>query len=517
MKTKKDLTAFFDKGTLSSVLLFLFGMVVLLLNWSLAFDNVVWGDEAFSGITVRDTGAFGIFQRVFYLDSHPPLYYYFLKLVTLILGNSTVAYHMASLIPFTLGILVILFVVRKHFGNITSAFFIAISGLAAANVEYNLEIRMYSLVFFFVLMCALFSYCTLHSDKKIYWVFLTLFGVLAAYTHYFGLVTTGIFLFCTSVAYYLNHRGRSWLRGVISICSYLLLYAPWMYVFVIRLKIVASDWWLTEISGLNVMTTILFCGVNMRRILLPALLILTCIVLVSKTGILQISFDNTKNAVRWHFAKPELTENSADICGILICCFTMILTVGFTYVASLLINPLTVERYMYPLVPIMLYQFMLCLKVLLTPVVSNARPALFDRTGSFYKNTVLLVISLLFILVLCQGLSDYRQYRSLTKVHNEHTTALLETIGEPAEDTVFIGRAVQHLGWTVLKYYYPDNTILEDSPTEIEGNPPEIWAFLGYDGTETNLAMAERGYSVECFEDIWFGKYNCNLYHYTLN
>jgi len=34
-----------------------------MLNFSLAFDNVVWGDEAFSGNTICNTNLYGIFQR----------------------------------------------------------------------------------------------------------------------------------------------------------------------------------------------------------------------------------------------------------------------------------------------------------------------------------------------------------------------------------------------------------------------------------------------------------------------
>lgn len=48
-----------------------------------------------------------------------------------------------------------------------------------------------------------------------------------------------------------------------------------------------------------------------------------------------------------------------------------------------------------------------------------------------------------------------------------NTSNILSTIGETDADTVFTSIAVQHLSWTVLKYYYPDNEIVEGYPTYV--------------------------------------------------
>ena len=57
---------------------YLLALLVVCLNVSLIFDNVVWGDEAFS-VNTAEKSMYGIMQVMYYLDNHPPLYYYWLK------------------------------------------------------------------------------------------------------------------------------------------------------------------------------------------------------------------------------------------------------------------------------------------------------------------------------------------------------------------------------------------------------------------------------------------------------
>ena len=128
---------------------------VSVLNISIAFDHVVWGDEAYSQMAIINCDLYGIFQRIYYWDSHPPLYYYYLRFFADVFGYKTSVYHIASLVPFLIGIVLACTLIKKHLGSIPAAFFILVSGLSASCCEYNLEIRMYSLVFMFVLLCLL--------------------------------------------------------------------------------------------------------------------------------------------------------------------------------------------------------------------------------------------------------------------------------------------------------------------------------------------------------------------------
>lgn len=85
---------------------------------------------------------------MYYWDNHPPLYYYWLKLFGTLFGFSVPVFHLASLVPFVIGLVLALTVVRKRFGMLPVAFFLTISGLGQACLEYNLEVRMYALAFY---------------------------------------------------------------------------------------------------------------------------------------------------------------------------------------------------------------------------------------------------------------------------------------------------------------------------------------------------------------------------------
>lgn len=509
--------------------LFCFAAVILLLNYSLAFDNVVWGDEAFSGNTIRGTNLYGIFERVYYWDSHPPLYYYWLRLLADIFGYSTPVYHFAALIPFTVGVVIALFPIRKKFGHIPAAFFIMISGLAAPCVEYNLEIRMYALLFMEVLICAYCSYRILENgEKKSLWIILTLFGVAAAYTHYFGLVTSGILLFVTSLVHFLRNRGKSWLNGVVTILAYLLLYTPWLTVFFRQATTVSNNWWLTEIAPISVLTTIIFCGENMKAVLLPITVILSVIIFVVESEIVHLTLTEDRKSISWKFTKPATKNWSMELYGIVVFWSVIVLTIGFTYVASVVINPLTTARYMYPLVPLTLFILMLNIRRLLAygrvhwanetygEVEENTEPeeiSLVNTKSVFFTRAIAVIVALIFASILVIGLLDFKYYRSVCKTHEAETQRTLSYVGAPDEDTVFTSIGVKHLSWTVLQYYYPDNTVYPYMPNEIDTDAGKIWAFLGSAVSDDVLQqMADKGYSTEAYGSCWMGKYNCQLY-----
>lgn len=504
---------------------FLLALAVVLLNFSLAFDHVVWGDEAFSANTISGTSAFGIFQKIFYWDSHPPLYYYWLKLVSLCFGECTFAYHLASLIPFTICIVLALFPLRKKTGTIPVMFFVTILGLSEVTSEYNLEIRMYSLCFLFIFICVL---CTLYiweSEKLYLWVIMTLAAVCAAYTHYFGLVVAGILLFYTGLFYFLKKRGTSWKRGLTAITAFVLLYAPWLYVFARQLKTVSGKWWLSEIQAPDYLLKVVYCGEKLFPLWMTLSVFLTICFFINETKVIYLTFDDTCQCVKWHVKRPVWTGCSKELQILLWGWCIIVSTLGFTYIASFLINSLTVDRYMYPLIPISLVMLVLQIKSVsayaeasfqqLSQKSSAGYIHLFHWEGVCFRRVLKTMIYILYLLVLVICLFDFKYYRSRSKTEELFTKITLDVVGEPNPDAVMIGNQVKHLSWTVLYYYYPDHQIEDCSPDALEETPSEIWAFLGYDiSDETAANMEQKGYQWDYWEQMWVGKYECRLYHF---
>ncbi len=522
-KPIKFINTFFEKYAI-----YFFALAIITLNYSLAFDNVMWGDEAFSGVVIRDTDLHGIFERIYFWDSHPPLYYYWLRLLADIFGYSIPVYHFSALIPFTAGILMAVFIFRKKFGLIPTAFFITISGLSGVCAEYNLEIRMYALVFAELLICSYSAYRISENNARIYhWILLTSFGVLAAYTHYFGLVSGSILLFFTSLYYFVRNRGKTWLYGCITILSYILLYAPWLFVFFKQSSTVSSGWWLTEIAPLSVLTEILFFGKSMRMILIPLTIILSVLVFMTDSGILYLKTQEAKTYISFSFRKFSTANWSNDLRGIILYWSVIIATILATYIASWLISPLTVARYMYPLTPLVLFILMIGIKRLL--VYGNViwgrkdkgeeqdkNETLFTHIKNRrWTNVVIGIIAIVFVAILTIGLFEFKYYRSISKTQNVQTEFILNNIGEPTEDTVFTAMNVQHLSWTVLPYYFPDNAVYACMPDEVKEDADHIWTFLGNDISESTLnTMKTKGYLVDEYKTVLMCKYSCNVYHF---
>ena len=115
VKKREALYAFWEKKEIPEkitgiwkkagfVLLVLLTGIMFYLNVRLMFDNVLWGDEAFSANTAAKSVG-GILQVMYYWDNHPPLYYYWLKLFGELFGYTVPVFHGASLTAFAIGLL----------------------------------------------------------------------------------------------------------------------------------------------------------------------------------------------------------------------------------------------------------------------------------------------------------------------------------------------------------------------------------------------------------------------------
>ena len=182
---------------------------------------------------------------------------------------------------------------------------------------------------------------------------------------------------------------------------------------------------------------------------------------------------------------------------------------------------------MYPLIPQMLFILMLGIRRILayghvrwgTQKYYNSQnelPAGLFATESKKKLRVCFsLITVVFLIILTIGLFDFKYYRSVSKTQNAQTEFILYTIGEPTEDTVFTAANVQHLSWTVLQYYFPNNPIYACMPNEVQEDADHIWTFLGNDISESTLdAMESKGYSVNEYKAVLMCKYSCNVYHF---
>lgn len=475
-------------------------ILVVCLNFSMMSDRVLWGDEAFSANTAhKDVD--GILQVLYYWDNHPPLYYYWLKLFGTLFGYKVPVFHLASLVPFVIGIVLALTVVRKHFGLLPATFFVMISGLGQACLEYNLEVRMYALAFLCVMGCFYCSYRVIADGNRKTWAGMVLWALAAAYSHYYALVAVGIMMFFTGVAVWIKYRGKTWIKGVLAIVAFFIGYAPWLYFFYAGLKNVSRGWWMTEILGLDRSLEIVMGGRRMNGIVFPLLILFLVITLVADSSVFSVEKDGI------HLQKPSVKKWSDKTYAMAVGACTILGTLVFAYLLSVVMAPMLAQRYLYPLSAVAIVML----------VIGSSRVlellALLEKQS--WKGLELLgrVILVVFLgIMFGMGIQNYGECYDSYEQQKTETDKTLDLIGTPAQNTKMVTNGVKHLGWTVLYYYYPDNEIVNGDYRQAEAD--SFWYFTpNAMGGDSIAELEQNGYQVTDYGQMQLSQYPFFLYY----
>lgn len=243
-----------------------FGMVffaaacgMLVLSVRLCFADGIWYDELFTmGLTER---SFGELTALTARDVHPPVYYYFVKAVRGIIqgmvrgADGIVIGKLCSILPLAGLFVYAATMVRRRFGWLCVGLFaFGITAMPSLS-QYTVEIRMYTLAMFFVTAAFLHAYevvCGVGDSggsRKKDWACLTVYGILAAYTHYFaGAAAAMVYLFL--LAYLIIKKAakeekRKWFLCVLaSVAAYL----PWAAVVVRQMAQVKENYWILPLT-----------------------------------------------------------------------------------------------------------------------------------------------------------------------------------------------------------------------------------------------------------------------------
>ncbi len=475
-------------------------ILVVCLNFSMMSDRVLWGDEAFSANTAAKSMP-GILQVLYYWDNHPPLYYYWLKLFGTLFGFTVPVFHLASLVPFVIGIVLALTFVRKHFGMLPAAFFVMVSGLGQACLEYNLEVRMYALAFLCVMGCFYCSYRIIADGSRKTWVGMVLWALGAAYSHYYALVAVGIMMFFTGVAVWIKYRGKAWIKGVLAIIAFFIGYAPWLYFFYAGLKNVSRGWWMTEILGLDKSLEIVMGGRRMNGIVFPLLILFLVITLVADSSVFSVEKDGI------HLQKPSVKKWSDKTYAMAVGACTILGTLVFAYLLSVVMAPMLAQRYLYPLSAVAIVML----------VIGSSRVlellALLEKQS--WKGLELLgrVILVVFLgIMFGMGIQNYGECYDSYEQQKTETDKTLDLIGTPTQNTKMVTNGVKHLGWTVLYYYYPDNEIVNGDYRQAEAD--SFWYFTpNAMGGDSIAELEQNGYQVTDYGQMQLSQYPFFLYY----
>lgn len=219
----------------------------ILLQGLFCFSGDIWHDEAFSLILI-DYPWGEMIQRAV-PDVHPPLYYLMLKgfadgLHAFFPNVPGVCLcKLFSVLPFVLMAAAAATVVRRQWGNYVAGLSaLALTG-APNLLPLGVEIRMYGWGLFFVTAAYVTAHQVMLRGSLRAWALFALFGLAAAYTHYYACIAVApAYLFLLYAAAKAGRRQvLLWLAAAISA---VLGYLPWLFVFLAQAGSVNEEYWI---------------------------------------------------------------------------------------------------------------------------------------------------------------------------------------------------------------------------------------------------------------------------------
>lgn len=306
----------------------------------LALGRELWFDETFT-IAISKCSFSDIISYTSG-DVHPPLYYFIVKIFTMILGQHMVIYRLASVIPFVLTLLLVGKFCKNNFGYKEAMLTVLIISGAPQMLTYAVEIRMYAWCNFFVVLSMILAFSIYEKDSVKKWLALSVVNAMAAYTHYFAgaaVILVSLYLFLL-LLYRKEHRKGSLIKWLFSMMFTVVLYFPWLIVFYRQLSSVREGYW---IEGIRVSTLESFARfvfgnqIDVMRILLQVLFVIAVCMLL----------------FYWNNEKKDTILFG---CG-----FVFFGYIGMGVVLSLLIAPVFVKRYIVIVLPLFWLAVTCCL------------------------------------------------------------------------------------------------------------------------------------------------------------
>ena len=220
----------------------------------------IWFDEAFSAYIIRYD-----FPKIWHftsVDVHPPLYYFALKIWSLIFGSSDFALRAMSVFFAVATIWVSFCLVKRIFGAKTAAISTAFLAISPMFVRYSQEIRMYTMVAFFAVLTirAFYEiYLAKNSEKakKKWQILFVVSAALGIWTQYLsGLTLVALWIY-RAILVRKNSPKAKFSKFVkeffaekwFALNAWIMaLFLPWIPFFLKQAATVKTNFWIQDLS-----------------------------------------------------------------------------------------------------------------------------------------------------------------------------------------------------------------------------------------------------------------------------
>lgn len=476
------------------MVLLIYAVILFGLSFIRAFENNFWGDE---GYTIR-LAQMSIPQMLAATagDVHPPLYYLIVQVFCRIFGFHHMVYHVVSLVPYGLILILCLTVIWKWFGKETTAIMITFSSFLTSAIGNTLDVRMYSWAELFVLLSFLCLYRIFRDDDVKSYAAFGIASLAAAYTHYYSLISVAFFYVVLILMAVFKERKR--IKRVAATCVLTVLgYMPWLFVLLRTFQRTADDYWMIDIPTWKESLYYLFCS-KYEVTLTVVFFVLLVFYLLRESGI--IKFSSGKSVTR---SETAMTEVIWILAGI----FSIMGTIGVGIGVSAAFRPMFLVKYLFPVSSAAWLILGIC--------VSKLR----------LKQPVALC---LITLVLLSGIPEYYSTYTSEKKADEILTETLNTLSAQMQDGDEILTDADHIDWTISEVYYPEtkHQMLDASTYERLNRDVTYWAVLENGmNEEIETALADVGFSGRLVVDegkfgtrtVWIYKVYADKSTVTLN
>ncbi|MBD5490270.1 MAG: hypothetical protein HDR13_16045 [Lachnospiraceae bacterium] len=415
--------------------------VLLLRSLMLCFSNDIWYDELFTVGMIEHS--YGDLIEFTARDVHPPLYYCIVKFVLELCklistqANAVMIAKVVSVLPYFILFAYSVTFIRRRFGIFTGGLFMFCAIAMPQLSAYTVEVRMYSFALLFVTAAFLHAYGTITAGsatvdarthmRKIHAAALVGYGLAAAYTQYFACVAVIMVYLYVLIVFLLEDRNRikEWLLwAAISVAGYI----PWLYALFRQITTVRENYWILPLTWRSLGGCVKFVMKpaftnGILNVILAVVMFVIC-ALVFVYGATKVyhygieKYKNTQNKSEIDNAEPiQSGIRSSRRFGFAIAGVGVLIgLVAFGFVASALLRPIFVYRYMIPALGCFWLGF---------AVVFNEMweiNALCKPVGERVK----LIFTAITICLLVIGLRDYRAFMG----EEEYKILLMQQTGQ---------------------------------------------------------------------------------------
>lgn len=149
-------------------------------------NSSIWFDEAFSAYIIRFN--FVEIWQFTAADVHPPLYYWLLKVWSLLFGTTDIALRSMSVLFAGVAMVFGYMILHRNFGQKAAMYGLVALALSPILVRYSQEMRMYTLVLAIALAATYVLQRAVESNRRKTWITYGVLVSLGMWTHYFAAI-----------------------------------------------------------------------------------------------------------------------------------------------------------------------------------------------------------------------------------------------------------------------------------------------------------------------------------------